>query len=85
MVENSTNGSLRPFSFENILDELPELKNAGYQIGSYSFDPLLDSANINPDVWIIHNGIIIKDAIGIPIIIEAYSIRAGICDTSPPL
>lgn len=52
MVENSSNGSLRPFSFENILDELPELRNAGYQIGSYSFHPLLDSANVNPDVWI---------------------------------
>ncbi len=52
MVVNSSNGSLRPFSFENILDELPELRSAGYQIGSYSFEPLLDSANINPDVWI---------------------------------
>lgn len=52
MVENNSNGSLRPFSFENILDELPELRHAGYQIGSYSFTPLLDSANINPDVWV---------------------------------
>ncbi len=52
MIENSSNGSLRPFSFEKILDEIPELKNAGYQLNSYSFDPLLDSSNINPGVWI---------------------------------
>ncbi len=58
MVENSSNGSLRPFSFENILDEIPELINAGYQLASYSFDPLLDSSNIDPEVWIRIAGVI---------------------------
>ncbi len=58
MVQNSSNGSLRPFSFENILDEIPELINAGYQLASYSFDPLLDSSNINPKFWIRIAGVI---------------------------
>ncbi|MGD2035485.1 MAG: asparaginase [Bacteroidales bacterium] len=52
MVEDSVNGSLRPFSFENILDEIPELIHSGYRLCSYSFEPLLDSSNITPEVWI---------------------------------
>ena len=32
MVQNSSNGSLRPFSFENILDELPGLSTAGFSL-----------------------------------------------------
>ncbi|MBA7526955.1 L-asparaginase 1 [subsurface metagenome] len=52
MVQNSLNGSLRPFSFDNILNEIPELKKARYHLSSYTFKPLLDSSNINPGMWI---------------------------------
>ncbi len=52
MKHDPETGTLIPFPFDNILDEIPELKKAGFQLSSYTFDPLLDSSNINPDLWI---------------------------------
>jgi len=31
---------------------MPELKNFGYHLETLSFDPLIDSSNISPDIWI---------------------------------
>jgi len=52
MKHNPETGTLIPFPFDNILDEIPELKKTGFQLSSYTFNPLLDSSNINPSLWI---------------------------------
>ena len=44
-------GALRPFDFAQILEEVPELKKFAGTIDSYSFDPLIDSSDIDPEMW----------------------------------
>lgn len=51
MMQDSTTGALVPFDFDNIYTHLPVLKNLGYRIDFYSFDPLIDSSNMSPDFW----------------------------------
>ncbi len=52
MKHDPETGTLVPFPFENIVDEIPELKKTGFQLSSYTFNPLLDSSNISPGLWI---------------------------------
>jgi len=52
MKHDPVTGTLAPFPFDNILDEIPELKKGNFQLSSYTFSPLLDSSNMNPRVWI---------------------------------
>jgi L-asparaginase len=52
MVRDSATGSLHPLPFDNMLDEIPELRRSAYNLSSYAFRPLIDSSNVNPDVWV---------------------------------
>jgi L-asparaginase len=52
MVRDSQTGVLHPFPFENIIDEIPELRKTSFHLSSYTFCPLLDSSNIRPETWI---------------------------------
>jgi L-asparaginase len=52
MVIDPNTGSLVPVDFEHISDQVPELKKFGYNIRSVSFDPVADSSNIDPDLWV---------------------------------
>jgi L-asparaginase len=52
MVHEPESGSLVPIDFRHITDHVPELRNFGYDIHSVSFDPVKDSSNIDPEVWI---------------------------------
>lgn len=51
MIKDNQSGALRPFNFDNIYDQIPELKNMDYELDFYSFDPLIDSSNMNTEVW----------------------------------
>jgi len=51
MVNDPGTDSLIPFDFDNILKNVPELRNFDFQIKNHSFDPPIDSSDINPDVW----------------------------------
>ena len=51
MIADSANGSLKPFDFNKIMEQIPEIKTLGYRIESYSFDPPIDSSEIQPDTW----------------------------------
>lgn len=42
---------LRPFDFSQILEEMPELRKFGYTIDTYSFDPVIDSSDVNIEFW----------------------------------
>jgi L-asparaginase len=52
MVRDQSTGALIPIDFRHVTDHVPELKKLGYNIHSISFDPVKDSSNIDPDVWI---------------------------------
>ena len=52
MVKNPKTGSLRPFDFDHILKQVPELNKFGYRLNTITFNPIIDSSNINPDFWI---------------------------------
>jgi L-asparaginase len=52
MVHDPATGSLIPIDFKHITDHVPELSKFGYDLQSVSFDPVKDSSNIDPDIWI---------------------------------
>ena len=37
--------------FSQILEEMPELKKFGYRIDTYSFDPVIDSSDVDIEFW----------------------------------
>lgn len=51
MKEDPSIQALRPFDFSQILAEVPELRKFAYKIDSYTFDPLIDSSDIEPASW----------------------------------
>ena len=44
--------ALKPFNFNQILEEVPELGKFAYRIDSYTFDPLIDSSDVEPSLWV---------------------------------
>jgi L-asparaginase len=52
MVQDGISGSLIPIDFRHISDHVPELRKFGYELHSVSFDPVKDSSNIDPEVWV---------------------------------
>lgn len=52
MVHDPETGSLVPIDFRHITDHVPELRKFGYDLHSVSFNPVKDSSNIDPDVWV---------------------------------
>ena len=52
MVHDPVTGSLVPIDFRHISDHVPELRKFGYSLHSVSFDPVKDSSNVDPEVWI---------------------------------
>ncbi len=44
--------ALKPFNFNQILEEVPELKKFGCRIDTFSFDPLIDSSDVQPSFWV---------------------------------
>ena len=51
MKEDSSIQALRPFDFSQILAEVPELAKFACRIDSYTFDPLIDSSDVEPGLW----------------------------------
>jgi L-asparaginase len=52
MVNDPETNSLVPFDFENISKQVPELKRFDFQVKSKSFQPLIDSSDMNPSIWV---------------------------------
>lgn len=52
MVQNLETGALKPFNFDNVYEQLPILKKFGFQIDSVSFDPIIDSSDMQPKHWL---------------------------------
>jgi len=52
MVHDPVTGSLVPIDFKHITDHVPVLNSFGFDLQSVSFDPVKDSSNIDPEIWI---------------------------------
>ncbi|MFN2395008.1 MAG: asparaginase [Bacteroidales bacterium] len=52
MVQNTETGALQAFDFKHLTDQIPEIKKFGFHIDSISFDPIIDSSNMQPAVWV---------------------------------
>lgn len=52
MKQDPATGSLIPFDFSQIESEVPEIRKFGFQLDTISFNPLIDSSNIQPDFWV---------------------------------
>lgn len=51
MREDPVDLTLKPFDFEQILSEVPELGKYTCRLDSYTFDPLIDSSDVEPSLW----------------------------------
>ena len=52
MIENPETGALLNFDFEHFRHYVPELKRFDYHIESYTFDPPIDSSDMEPRHWV---------------------------------
>ncbi len=52
MKEDPMDGTLKPFDFSQIMEEVPELNKYDVRIDSYTFAPLIDSSDVEPSLWI---------------------------------
>jgi L-asparaginase len=52
MVRDKATGSLHPLNGAELYEQIPILGKFDYHIDFYSFDPLLDSSNMNPQHWV---------------------------------
>jgi L-asparaginase len=52
MIKDSETGVLKPFDFEQIKKEVPELNKFEGEIEAISFETPLDSSSMSPDIWI---------------------------------
>ena len=51
MVNDPKTGTLIPFDFEQIQENVPELARLDYHLSVHSFNPILDSSNMDPLIW----------------------------------
>ena len=51
MKADAADLALKPFDFSQILEEVPELSKFAFKIDSYTFDPLIDSSDVEPTMW----------------------------------
>ena len=51
MKEDPSDGTLKPFDFGSLMQEVPELRKFALKIDAYTFDPLIDSSDIEPGMW----------------------------------
>ena len=51
MKEDINDQTLKPFDFSQIIEEVPEIRKFAFKIDSYTFDPLIDSSDIEPSLW----------------------------------
>lgn len=51
MIHDEESGTLKPFNFGRLSAVVPELKKLPCRIDFHSFDPLIDSSDMQPSLW----------------------------------
>ena len=52
MKQDVNDLTLKPFDFRQILDEVPEIGKFAVKIDSFSFEPPIDSSDVEPTLWV---------------------------------
>lgn len=52
MVQDPETGALHPAEFEEFKSYMPELEQCGYKVDLIAFSPLIDSSDVNPELWV---------------------------------
>ena len=51
MIENPANGTLEPFDFDHLIDNVPKIKMLDFEIENYQFKIPIDSSSMTPLDW----------------------------------
>ena len=51
MVHEPVTGTLIPFDFNHISEQVPELRRFGYRLETVTFKNVIDSSDISPEAW----------------------------------
>src|SRR6201996_1205950 len=51
MMSDPKTKVLKPINFEQIMENVPELERLNCKIMVHSFEQIIDSSNMNPDIW----------------------------------
>ena len=51
MIQNPTTGALESFDFDQLLNHVPELRQLPVEIATRTFDPPIDSSDMDPSQW----------------------------------
>ena len=51
MIHNTDTGALESFNFDHLLKHVPELKQLNINIDAITFDPPIDSSDMEPELW----------------------------------
>ena len=60
MKQDAVDQTLKPFNFSQILEEVPELAKFAYKIDTFTFDPPIDSSDVEPSLWQDLTGLIME-------------------------
>ena len=52
MVHDSESNAFVPFDFENLQAQIPELKQLACTLEVLSYEPSIDSSNMQPEIWV---------------------------------
>ncbi|HBZ66608.1 MAG TPA: L-asparaginase 1 [Bacteroidales bacterium] len=52
MIKDSETGALKSFDWDHLYKQMPVLESLHCRIDPFSFDPLIDSSDMNPSFWI---------------------------------
>lgn len=52
MKEDIKEQTLKPFDFKQILKEVPEIQKFALKADAHSFEPLIDSSDVEPSFWV---------------------------------
>ena len=51
MIEDDVTGTLRPFDFDHLIENVPKINKLGYDINHLQFDEPIDSSDMDPQCW----------------------------------
>lgn len=51
MQEDPKDGTLRPFNFDELKQEVPELRKFNLRIDAHTIEPIIDSSDMDPALW----------------------------------
>ena len=60
MIMDKESGTLKPIEFDQLFELIPELNDCNYELDYISFEPTVDSSNMDPELWI-HLATIIEE------------------------